>query len=280
MLRSLGRFCLTSLLLTPIFCCNTARAELLYGVLDGYVLVTIDTDTRAGNVVGTLGGFYDVGGLTFDNNGILYGVSSEGRLLTINTTNGHGTLVGNIPDLLSYSTGLANDPTTDMLYGITAEGASVSSYLVKYSKANAAVTPIGDTSAIAIVGLSFDATGQLWGIDGRPGNEELIKINKNTGDSAVIGTGGLSDLPYIGSLAIGNDGTFYAIHNGDDDLELVTIDPATGTPTVQGVITGLDIVTTYQDIVGLAAAPIPEPTAASLLLLGSVACLRRNTRRA
>ena len=278
-MRSLGRLCLTSLLLTPVICSNATHADQLYGVLDGYVLVAIDTDTRAGNVVGTLGGFYDVGGLTFDNNGILYGVSSEGRLLTINTNNGHGTLVGYIPDMLSYSTGLANDPTTDMLYGITAEGASVSSYLVKYSKANAAVTPIGDTSANAIVGLSFDATGQLWGIDGRPTNEELIKINKNTGASTVIGAGGLSALPYIGSLAIGNGGTFYAIHNGEDDLELVTIDPNTGTPTVQGVITGLDVVTTYQDIVGLSVAPIPEPTAAGLLILAGFTCLRRKSTR-
>jgi hypothetical protein len=45
-----------------------------------------------------------------------------------------------------------------------------------------------DTPTVAIVGLDFDAAGQLWGIDGGDGREELIKINKTTGATTVIGT--------------------------------------------------------------------------------------------
>ena len=66
-------------------------------------------------------------------------------------------------------------------------------------------------SGTAIVGLECDFAGQLWGIDGGGGHEELIKINKTTGAATVIGPQGLAAYPSIGGFAIGRSGTFWAV---------------------------------------------------------------------
>ncbi len=99
---------------------DTTQADILWGVRAGQ-LVVIDTDTVSGSVIGTVG-FDLVGGLAFGNDGTLYGIAAQNdALIEIDTVTGAGSLVGATGRPISFSTSLANDPTTDTLYGITEE---------------------------------------------------------------------------------------------------------------------------------------------------------------
>jgi len=246
---------------------NTTQADLLYGV-KGDFLVTIDTDTVTGSVIGAVG-FTGVGGLAFGNDGTLYGIASTGdRLITIDLATGAGSLVGPVGRPISFSTGLGNDPTTDTLYGVTTEGAAQSSFLVTYSKTNGLAGTVGDTTASALIALDFDRSGQLWGIDGEPGVEQLVRIDKSNGAITVIGPGGLLDFPTIGAFEIGPSGTFWAVHG--TGLELLSINPLTGLATSLGNITGLP---GGGVLTGLAS--LPGPGTAYLLCLGALVLRRR-----
>ncbi len=246
---------------------DTTRADILYGV-KADALYMIDTDTVTGSFIGSVG-FSGVGGLAFGNDGTLYGIASTtNRLIEIDILTGDGSSVGATGRPISFTTGLGNDPTTDTLYGNTEEGAGQSSFLVTYSKTNGFATTVGDTAASALVGLDFDSSGQLWGIDGEPGIEQLVRIDKVDGSVTVIGPGGLLDFPNIATFDIGPSGTFWAVHG--TDLELLSIDPSTGLATSFGNITGIQL---GGFMTGLASVPGPGP--AYLLCLGTLALRRR-----
>ena len=148
------------------------------------------------------------------------------------------------------------------------EGAAQSSFLVTYSKTNGSAGTVGDTTASALIGLDFDSSGQLWGIDGETGVEQLVRIDKTNGAITVIGPGGLLDFPTIGAFDIGPTGTFWAVHG--TDLELLSIDPSTGLAISFGNITGIQL---GGFMTGLAS--LPGPGAAYLLCLGTLALRRR-----
>ncbi|TDJ57944.1 MAG: hypothetical protein E2O40_02150 [Planctomycetota bacterium] len=246
---------------------GTARADILYGVKSD-ALFMIDTDTVTGTFIGSVG-YFGIGGLAFGNDGTLYGIASANdRLIRIDILTGAGSSVGATGRPISFTTGLGNDPTTDTLYGNTEEGFGQSSFLVTYSKANGSAATVGDTAASALVGLDFDSSGQLWGIDGEPGVEQLVRINKFDGSTTVIGPGGLLDFPSIAAFDIGASGTFWAIH--DTDLELLSINPSTGLATSHGNITGIPL---GGFVTGLAS--LPGPGSAYLLCLGSLVLRRR-----
>ena len=181
------------------------------------------------------------------------------QLITIDTEDGSGTLVGDVNRPVTFSTGLGNDPSDDTLYGVTTEGVGVSSLLVTYSKRDGSTTSVGDTMVGAIIGLAFDASGQLWGIDGN--NEELIRINKTNGDTTVVGAGGLLAFSSIGGFDIARSGRYWAVNRNGSDQQLIEISPLDGSPANLGNITGF---TGTGIITGLAS--VPEPTNQMLLL--------------
>ncbi len=218
-----------------------AQGDTLYGVAGGSALVRIDTSTRMATLIGSIG-FSGVGGLAFGNDGTLYGIAtSNDALLVIDTKTGAGKSVGVVGMAVAFSTGMSNDPVQDMLYGITQQGVGYSGYLVTYSKSTGKATPVGDTGASAVVGLGFDAAGQLWGIDGGGGHEELIKINKASGATVVVRAQGLAAYSGIGCFDIGPSATFWAINNTGSSYQLVRINPATGVPTLVGTLTGISV---------------------------------------
>lgn len=218
-----------------------AQGDMLYGVRGGSVLVRIDTSTRMTTLIGSIG-FSGVGGLAFGNDGTLYGIAtSNDALLAIDTKTGAGKSVGAVGTAVAFSTGLGNDPVKDVLYGITQQGVGYSGYLATYSKTTGKATPVGDTGGSAVVGLGFDAAGQLWGIDGGGGHEELIKIDKTSGATVVVGAQGLAAYPGIGCFDIGPSGTFWAINNTGSSYQLVRVNPASGVPTLVGALTGITV---------------------------------------
>ena len=65
--------------------------DILYGVANGTSLYTIDQTNASATFVGNLG--YSVNGLTFGSNDILYGFTSSGYTLSINTSTGVGSVL-------------------------------------------------------------------------------------------------------------------------------------------------------------------------------------------
>lgn len=234
-----------------------AQGDVLYGVRGGdSALVRIDTTTRATTVIGPIG-FSSIGGLAFGNDGTLFGIdTSRDVLLRIDLNSGAGQSIGPVNVAVTFSTGLGNDPIQDVLYGVSQQGVGMSSFLVIYSKTTGAATPVGDTRTSAIVGLDFDASGQLWGVDGGGGHEELIRIDKASALTTVVGPGGLLAYSGIGSFDIGPSGTFWAVNSTGSSYQLVQINPATGAPVLAGVLTGITVNGGLTGLASFAAAQI------------------------
>jgi hypothetical protein len=252
---------------------TVAQGDRLYSVRGGdSALVLIDTTTRVATVVGPIG-FSSVGGLAFGNDGTLYGIdTSRDALIKIDIQSGAGQTIGTVGVPVTFSTGLGNDPIADVLYGTSQQGVGFSSFLVTYSKATGAASPVGDTRTSAIVGLEFDATGQLWGVDG--GKEELVKIDKGSAATTVVGAGGLAAYSGIGCFDIGPSGTFWAVNYSGSAYELLQINPATGAPTRLGALTGISVNGAMTGLASFAAARIvasgaPRPGATVKLSLSA-----------
>lgn len=221
-------------------CAAGAHADLLYGTR-GSELYRIDTNTLTGTLVGPLG-VSSVGGLAFGLDGTLYGLTgSTGELVTIDTTTGAATVVGALGASVSASAGLALDPTTNTLYATTGDGTGIASFLVTVDPSTGASTGVGETGTSALVGLSSDATGVLWGIDGGPGVEELVTIDPATASTTVVSPGGLGAFTTLSALDIGPSGTLWAVSRGSTTYDLVQIDPGTGAGTNIGAISGISV---------------------------------------
>lgn len=264
---------LLTILIIAGFSSFTAKGDLLYGIINGSDLVQINTNSLSGSVIGDIG-FTSVGGLTMGSGGQLYGISTSiDSIITADPGSLPGTLVGPTGRDSTFSTGLAYDAPADVLYGTTTQGSGFSSYLVSYSTSTGSASSIGETGTGTIVGLSMDSSGQLWGIDGGGSAEHLVRINKTTGATNVVGLNGLMNLPSIGGFAIGLSGTFWAVDAGSSQYRLLSINPVSGAPTIIGNINGLN--NSGSIMTGLTA--VPEP--ATMILLGLGGLVLRKSKR-
>jgi hypothetical protein len=187
-----------------------AHADVLYVTL-GPGLYRLNTDTLASTLVGNTG-FTDIGGLAFDNNGTLFGINggAPGQLVRLNINTGVGSLVAPITGVtVSLSTSLANDPTTNTLYGMSLNGPNPN-VLMTISKLNGNPSVLGAMpTSVGMNGLSFDQGGTLWGIDAE--HEELVRINKTNASLTVVATNSLAAYPTLADLAVGPTGRFWSI---------------------------------------------------------------------
>ena len=250
----------------------TAHSDILFGIQRGIHLVSIDTQTLTGQIIGNTGATM-IGGLAVNDVGRLYGlVTTNSTLIRIDRSTGAGSLVGFTGRPTTTSAGLAFDATSDVLYGTTTEGTGdFSDFLVTIDKSTAATSSVGNMAANAIVGMEFDSDGQLWGVEGGIGAEQLVRIDKLTGAITVVSPAGLASFPDIAGLTIGPSGTFWAVDAGN---RLVSIDPATGTGSVLGTINGLG-----SDLITGLSAVVPEPSAMVLNTIALFAHLVFGRRR-
>jgi hypothetical protein len=159
-----------------------------------------------------------------------------GNLYTINLANGTATLVGAIrlPGSKSIGvTGLAADPTTGVLYGITSEKSPNSPHaLVKIDPASGAAELVGD---LRVVGsdITFDSKGTLyvW----LPGTSQLGTVNLSDAVVSAIGKAGPGGSP--AGIAIDPNGMVYVISKGASGT-LDNVDLATGALQVGPQLTG------------------------------------------
>jgi hypothetical protein len=141
--------------------------------------------------------------------GALGGSSTTSDLYTIDPTTGTATLVGPI----GYAvTGLAFDPTTGKLYGVTT-GNSTSSprSVITIDRVTGAGTPVGPFGGCCdnIADLAFKG-GKLFGWGEGP--DDLVKIDKATGAATVVGNSGRST--YGDAMSVDKNGILYAAIEG------------------------------------------------------------------
>jgi hypothetical protein len=151
----------------------------------------------------------------------LYGLTFDGRLITIDTTSGAGTLIGN--------TGLTSCDA------MTADAAgrmfaiSANDDLYRIDPVHACPTLVADVSQVEYVEeLAFTPTGVLFGagsVNADVGAERLIKIDPNTAQASGVGPfGAANDVDAMAYFP--GDGMLYG-----SDLTLgrwLRIDPSTG----------------------------------------------------
>jgi Ca2+-binding RTX toxin-like protein len=148
-----------------------------------------------------------------------------------------GGIVRTIGPIGLSVTGLAIDPKTHELYGVTgAEDVDTPSYLIKVDKATGAATSIGDeldgtSSGAADITFTSDRTLFGWSED----SDDLVTINLSTGAATVVGESGQGTAG-SGISASSSDTLFFTGEN--DDGALQTIDRETGLPTDVATLDG------------------------------------------
>jgi hypothetical protein len=183
----------------------------------GPVIVTIPAGTVS-NIATATGDFITGADFVFDE---WYGISNTGKLNRINTATGALTLIGNTG--LSSTTGLTFDITTTTLFLSAWDGSN--SKLYSLDLTNATPTLIGTTINEVVIGIASNNAGELYGITL---GDNLISINKTTGNGTVIGSLGV-DINYAQDIAYDRDmnilyGTLYTTSG-----YLASIDITTGT---------------------------------------------------
>jgi hypothetical protein len=248
------------------------RADSLFTV-NGSSLYVVNTTTMTAERLGSLGS-YRVGGLALGADGQLFGISTMANQLVTIDIDPQAKRVTTSPinsnrlnEQITLSTDIACDPTDLVNRFFAVADFDPNTELFSIDAASAQTTRIANLGTGGIVGLAFDRSGQLWGIDGRfDTQEQLVKIDKTTGAVDRVGNRGLTEFPEIGGLAIGATGLFWALNSRGRNVELIEINNETGTAQNKGIIAGLrgDL-----GVFGLVAA-IPEPSTTVGLILGTL----------
>lgn len=156
---------------------------------------TVDPGTGAATLIGStgLGAVVD---LAIDNGGTIFG-SNFASLYTINPNTGAGTAVGPINTAIE---GLAVDPTTDVLYGLTYNNGELFS-LDKLTGAGTLVTTFGPPVGAGHNqwnGFGIDGAGVFYGSVGGAGGE-IFALDPSTSSIAMLGdafTSAVSDIAF------------------------------------------------------------------------------------
>jgi DNA-binding beta-propeller fold protein YncE len=170
----------------------------------------------------------------------LYGADGAGgnpatNLYLINPAN--GAVLQTLGPVGFGVTGLAVDPATGTLYGVTG-GADDNNpgFLITVNKTNGAGTVVGDlfaSSTSPVADITFTPDGTLYGWS--ENTDDLVTINKATGAATVVGDSGTSTSG--SGLASNAAGVLYFAGSGDDG-PLRTVDRTTGALTAVATMDG------------------------------------------
>lgn len=247
MRRKLKSLVVTIALAASFFSCSLKADNTAYFLGGSGEFGTIDLNTGAytslGNTGQTLAGLATV-------NGTLYGASyntANGTLYSVNSANGSLSAIG--ASSLVYS-----------LIGSTVGGGiyAIDSHFNLYSinTTTGAATFIGSTGLPnlgAWNGLS-DGSGTLYLSAGT----NLYTLNTTTGTATLVGNMG---GPLVGALVV-EGGVLYGGENSPG-VQVDTINTSTGVATAGPALTG-----TPANFFGLAPTSVPEPSVASLVVIG------------
>jgi hypothetical protein len=149
-------------------------------------LYRIDATTGAATLVATTS-LDSPPAIAFNGFDILWAVDSAGNLYVVNDSTGATTLVGATGQFIK---GLAFDPADGALWASNASGG-----VYTLDIHTGAATLVGNTGLPATPDLHFDIGGVLYGSSGGGiANNNLITIDKNTGQGAVVGAIGYASV--------------------------------------------------------------------------------------
>jgi hypothetical protein len=161
-------------------------------------------------------------------------------LLEIDPTN--GTVVSTGGRMGFAINGLAEDPTTGILYGTTSDDdPNQPGFLVTVNKFTGAATVVGDlfpplTTRTTAGDITFRSDGTLFGwAEAGTNPDDLVTINKATGAATIVGDSGISTDR--GGLDFAPNGTLYLVTDDNDPLR--TVNPATGVTTAGPTLSGV-----------------------------------------
>jgi hypothetical protein len=169
--------------------------------------------------------------------------SSNAQLFTINPSTAAATYVADITvgGFHVSMTGLAFQPGTGVLYGVTSNGNNYSQTLVTINPLTGAATIVGGPGALSgvVSDITFNQTGTMlfgWAANIGSNPNRAVTINLITG---VAGSFGTSDgSTNGGAIAIDPiSGTAYVSHQGSGGA-LQTLDTSTGSLTTGATMSG------------------------------------------
>jgi hypothetical protein len=119
--------------------------------------------------------------------GAIGGSATTSDLYTVDTTTGDTTSIGPI----GFSvTGLASDPFTGDLYGVTAGGGTRN--LLVIDRSTGGGTAVGSTGS-SLPDISFRPNGTLYAwLEAGAGSDDLATVSTSTAAVIVVGDSGLS----------------------------------------------------------------------------------------
>lgn len=178
---------------------------------------------------------YAVDGMTYDaNRGVFWACTTDRILLRIDPATGAATVVNTLQGSSRSAAGLAYDPYSDRLYGITQVGGR----LLLIDLTTAAVTPVGSPGGNNVGALEFDThTRTIYGIDDSSSGSRLIRVHPQTGAQTVVGLLGANIFDCNGLAYNPADRQLYTINASTE--QLLRINPVTGQATVIGATASL-----------------------------------------
>ena len=184
--------------------------------------------------------------------GVIYAATGSGgiggELYVVDIATETQTLIGDITNANGGGaigiTGLAFNPMTDTLYGVTVNsttgGNTVVRSLVTIDPLTAVATVIGSLGSAPLGDIAFRADGTLFGFQGQ-NPFDLVTINLSTGAVTPVGDSGIAatDNPQGGGLEFSSSGAlFLSIHGADGSLD--TVNAANGAVTIGPTMSGAD----------------------------------------
>jgi hypothetical protein len=235
---------------------GTARAGQILWIDDAFGNIgTVDVSTGASTVIGNSG--VNLTDIAFDPNGNLYGVSFT-SLYTINTQNGHATLVGNLGDIVNGGANALVFAPNGTLYAAS----SLSPDLFTVNPATGAATAVTGTLSVGSAGdLAFNG-GNLF-LTAR--TNELIRVDNLPGpvSGTIIGPLGFPDVL---ALATGSDGVLYGV----EGTQILQVNTTTGHATLLINYFGNALAGANGATVLPAVLSVPEPAS---LVMGCISVL-------
>jgi len=154
-------------------------------------------------------------------NGFNSGTPGSSSLYAIDPVTGAGTLVGT--DLGHAVNAIAIHPITGKMYASTTSWSGAFNGLLEVDPSTGTAIEIGEfgDSYWAVLALTFDSSGQLWGWHD-PSADDPVKIDTSTGVATTVGDAGVGTGGHV--MAFDASDTLFMIQGSS----VYTIDQATG----------------------------------------------------
>lgn len=276
---------------------GTARAETLYGLSNTNQLITFDSASPMNGTAVQITGLKRVNErlLGLDARpatGLLYTLSKDGNLYTVDAGSGQASFVASlgaplagdnfgvdfnpVPDLGQVNPSLRVISNSGQNLAINVNGSAAGAVVE-----NGRITGVKPQPTVVSVAYANNdrnpMTGTtLYGIDTK--GDGLYTIVPATGAATWVGDLGVDSIQ-VSAFDISYTGAAFASLTGEDGYSgLYRIDLTTGQATSLGAF-GIGGVVLQAPIVGLTAAPVPEPSSIALAAVGLLGVAGLHARR-